>query len=287
MVDLSMEPEIQRLKKVVAKAFRNAKKWYFRYVLAQLAVLAVALLSVFVDVDPRFSAAIAFIGVLIAEGVRWRSDFWKGEGDAAKRRWELENGLGVRDDQGALADWLAAKPADFLADVTEEELKGSDFESAEPPGARRLVENTEESAWWSKHESRIMAWYLAIFLLVLLGVIFVALTITISRLSEEADGTRAAVQNVGAIICIILAFVFSINGVKLLADFTIFYFASKAIVGRCCELLRGTFVHERAALLLSFDYQISRSAAPLLPTFIWRIHGPHLRSEWKRFRGGT
>src|SRR5436190_13303017 len=116
-----MNGDIDRLRRVIAKTHRKAKGWYLRYILAQLGVLGLAIASVFVEVDPRVSAVIAFVGVLVAECIRWRSDFWKGEGDAAKRRWELADGLGISGDDGAIADWLAAKPAGFLNDVTDRE----------------------------------------------------------------------------------------------------------------------------------------------------------------------
>jgi hypothetical protein len=280
-----MDEEIERLRRVIAKTFRKAKRWYLTYVLSQFVVFGLTLGSVFVDVGPRMSAVIAFIGVLITEGVRWRSDYWKGEGDSAKRRWELADGLGMAVDDGAIADWLALRPAGFLDDVTDEELSGSDFDSDQPPGPRRLVESTRESAWWSKHESRRIAWYFGIGLGLLLAAIFAALTTVISRLQVGIAGSDPTTTKlVGVIICVVLAFIFSINVVRLLVEFIMFYHSSKAIVERSGQLLQKDEPNERDALLLLFDYQISRSNAPLLPTFIWKIHGSHLSREWKRFR---
>jgi hypothetical protein len=280
-----MYSEIDRLRRIIARTHRKAKAWYLRYVMAQLGVLGLAIASVFLELDPRTSAVIAFVGVLAAECIRWRSDFWKDEGDAAKRRWELADGLGISGEDGAIADWLAAKPAGFLEDVSDYELKGSEFESPASPGPRRVVENTEESAWWSKHESRIVAWYLGAGLLVLLAGIFLVLASSVSRLNMHAGTVNSKVtQNIGAITCVVLAFVFSINVVRLFADFVMFYFSSKAIVERCRQLLRSGELDRTDALLVQFDYQIRRNRAPLLPTFIWSFHGPHLRNEWRRFR---
>lgn len=280
-----MDEEIQRLKRVVAKTFRKAKRWYLFYILSQLGVLAVAVASVLIELPTLVSVVIAFVGVLVTECVRWRSDWWKGEGDSAKRRWELADGLGMAIDDGTIADWLAARPAGFLDDVSDDELSGSAFDSEEPPKPRRLVENTEESAWWSKHESRLMAWYLGAALAILLTAIFTALTTSISRLqSGSVAADPKAAQTIGAIICIVLTFVFSINIVRLLVEFIMFYHSSKATTQRCRQLLHSGKTAERDALLVLFDYQISRNNAALLPTLIWKIHGPHLRAEWKRFR---
>jgi hypothetical protein len=130
-----------------------------------------------------------------------------------------------------------------------------------------------------------MIWYLSAALVVLLIAVFVALSISIGGLSDANTATtRVIAQNVGAVICAVLTFVFSINVVRLLASFVAFFSSAKSIVARCRELLRRGRVDERTALLLLFDYQTARDAAPLLPTFIWRIHGAHLRTEWRHYR---
>jgi xanthosine utilization system XapX-like protein len=86
------DPETRRLQAIVGKTFRKAKRWYLGYLGCQLAVLIFALLCVVVAVDPRVIAVVALIGVLATESVRWRSEFWKSQGELAKRRWELVDG---------------------------------------------------------------------------------------------------------------------------------------------------------------------------------------------------
>jgi hypothetical protein len=109
-------------------------------------VLVFAIVSIFAQVNPNLSALIAFLGVLAAECVRWRSDAWKSEGESAKRKWEVTDGLGVAVDGSYIADWLAAKSKGFLADVSADEIQGSEFDSVQQVGARRVVENTLETA---------------------------------------------------------------------------------------------------------------------------------------------
>jgi ABC-type multidrug transport system fused ATPase/permease subunit len=280
-----MHNDIDRLKRIVAKTLRKAKQWYLWYVICQVIVLGLAVAAVLANFDPRVSAVLAFIAILGTECIRWRSDFWKSQGEFAKRRWEVADGLGETVDNVAVADWLAAKPHTFLDNVNERELAGSTFESTLPPGPDRVIENTEESAWWSKHESRLMIWYLSAALVVLLIGVFVALSISIGGLSDaNAATTRVIAQNVGAVICAVLTFVFSISVVRLLASFVAFLVSAKTIAARCRDLLRTGSVDERTAVLLLFDYQTARDGAPLLPTFLWRIHGGHLRSEWRHYR---
>jgi hypothetical protein len=92
------------------------------------------------------------------------------------------------------------------------------------------------------------------------------------------------VQNVGGIICAVLVFVFSINLVRLLAEFWRFWSESMNILKRCAELLKSPRITDRDALCIIHDYQTARNSAPLLPTFIWKRHGDHLREQWDHFR---
>ncbi len=280
-----MNNDLLKLRQIIAKTFRKAKQWYAGYLLFQLAILVFAVLSLFAHVNPNVSAVIAFIGVLATECIRWRSDLWKSEGQAATRKWEVADGLGNAVDSTYIADWLAAKPKGFLDDVTLSETQGSEFNSARQPDPSRIVENTQESAWWSKHTSRRMVVYLFFILLFVVVAAFIALTFSIGALkSATVQQSGAVVQNVGGVLCSVLVFVFSINVVRLLADFWAFATEAKDILGRCSELLKNPNVTDRDAFAVMHDYQTARNSAPLLPTFIWRFHRKHLQEQWTYFR---
>jgi len=280
-----MSGETCKLQKIVAKTFRRAKRWYLSYVLWQIIVLVFAVASIFAEIDPKVSAVIAFVSVLAAEALRWRSDSWKSQGELTKRKLEMADGLGTPVDGPYIADWLAAKPKGFLQDVTAREIQGSEFDSVQPAGPRRLVENTQESAWWSKHLSRRMALYLSIVLVFSTVCAFVALTVSIARLKNPTDPQAArTVQYVGGVVCSTLVFILSINVVRLLVEFCAFAGDAKEVLRQCAELLKETDIDQRDALWALHDYQTSRSLAPLIPTFAWKIHGAHLREQWANFR---
>ena len=280
-----MNDDLLKLQQIIAKTFRKAKRWYVGYLLCQLLVLAFAVVSIFAQMNPNLSALIAFLGVLATECIRWRSDAWKSEAESAKRKWEVADGLGVVVDGSYIADWLAAKPKGFLRDVTTIEIQGSEFDSTRPVGALRAVENTLESAWWSRHLSRRMAVYLSFILMVVIVAALIALVFSIAALkSATVQQSGAVVQNVGGILCSVLVFVFSINVVRLLAEFLAFATEAKEVLGRCAELLKTSAVTERDALAVIHEYQTARNSAPLLPTFVWIFHGKHLREQWAHFR---
>jgi hypothetical protein len=280
-----MTDNLLKLRKIISKTFRKAKRWYSAYLLCQFAVLIFAVSSIFSELNPNLSAVIAFLAVLATETLRWRSDCWKSEGEAALRRWEKADGLGITVDRTDIADWLAAKPKGFLADVGDADVQGSEFDSGQTRGPLRLLKNTQESAWWSKHLSSRMVVYLGVILLLIVVAAFIALTFCIGSLKNtSAQPTVAVVQNIAGIICSVLVFVFSINLVRLLLEFWTFAREAKETLGRCAELLNRTELAERDALSVLHDYQTARNSAPLLPTFVWKFHCNHLREQWADFR---
>ena len=280
-----MTGELLKLRKIVAKTFRRAKRWYLAYLVSQFVILLVGIISIFVTVSPSLSAMIAFLCVLAIEAVRWRSDCWKSEGESAKRKWEIVDGFGTPLNSKEIADWLAAKPKGFLNDIAPEEMSGSEFDSVQPPGVRRALENTEESAWWSKHECRMMVFYLWVILVCAVVAVFIALTVSIGSLkSGNVQQSGATVQGVGGIICSVLVCVFSINVIRLLADFYAFARKAEEILEKCSQLLKLSNIGERETLSVLHDYQSARNSAPLLPTFVWKRHGDHWREQWLHFR---
>ena len=280
-----MTEDLLKLRKIISKTFRKAKRWYSAYLLFQFAVLIFAVISIFAELNPNLSAVIAFLAVLATETVRWRSDCWKSEGEAALRKWEMADGLGVAVDRTYIADWLAAKPKGFLADVIDTDVQGSEFDSGQTRGPLRVVKNTQESAWWSKHLSNRMVVYLSVILLLIIVAAFIALTLCIASLKNaSAQPSITVVQNVGGILCSVLIFVFSINIFRLLMEFWTFAAEAKEILNRCAGLLGRSELAERDALSVLHDYQTARSSAPLLPTFVWKFHCNHLREQWADFR---
>jgi len=169
--------------------------------------------------------------------------------------------------------------------VNAPEMQGSKFDSVQSPGPRRLTENTQESAWWSKHLCQRMVFYLSIIMISTIFCAFVALTLSITGLKYPTNQNSASVvQNVGGIICSMLVFILSVNVIRLLIEFWAFATEAKEILHRSAELLKATNIEERDALWVLHDYQTSRNAAPLIPTFVWKIHGTHLREQWADFR---
>ncbi len=278
------------LRQIIAKCFRRAKKWYAAYLGVQLLVLAFTVVALFANLEPYVSGLVGLVLVVMSEALRWRSDLWKSEGELFKREWEQCDGCGLEVNAAMIADWVAARPPGFLQDVTDEEISGSEFDSLEAPGPRRIVENTQESAWWTKHECRRMSVLLLIGLAVLFVLGFGTLLANVAVLREapiHAGTDIAILRSVAGIICAVFTIVFSINVVRLFTEFRELATQAEEVFRKCSALLAREQIPERDAWLVMHEYQNARSAAPLIPTRIWLARGAHLRAEWRRFRPRT
>jgi len=264
------------LRQIIAKCFRRAKRWYAAYLGVQLLVLAFTVVALFTNLDPYVSGLVGLVLVVMNEGLRWRSDLWKSEGELFKREWEQCDGSGIE-----------VNAAVILKDVTDEEVSGSEFDSQEVPGPRRAVENTQESAWWTKHECRRMSVLLLVGLAILFVLGFGTLFANVAFLRNapaHAPGAIAVLRSVAGIVCAVFTIVFSINVVRLFTEFRELAAQAEDVFRKCSALLQRENIPERDAWLLMHEYQNARSAAPLIPTRIWLARGAHLRAEWRRFR---
>ncbi|MGD0351814.1 MAG: hypothetical protein ABSB84_16075 [Verrucomicrobiota bacterium] len=278
-----MNDDLRTLKKIIGKTFRKAKCWYRLFILCQLAVLVVAITSIFSELGVNLCALIALIGVIISECFRWTSDEWKSEGEWAKRKLEMAEGFGEVVDNRDITNWLADRSETFLDDVRDEETQGSDFDSPEMPGARRALQNTEESAWWSKFLCRRMVFYLGFILGLVLVTAVAALVFSIGALNTaEVKQSGAAIHKVGGIICSVFIFVCSINVFRLLADYLTFARDADAILIRCVVLYDSQNLTERNACAIMHDYNLISSS------LISFLHGASIGSPFRALiHGGS
>jgi hypothetical protein len=130
-----------------------------------------------------------------------------------------------------------------------------------------------------------MVFYLAIILIFTVFTAIVALVFSIGTLnSDEVRQSGAAIHKVGGVICSVFIFICSINVFRLLADYSTFASDANEILIRCAALADSQNLTNQNACAVLHDYQTARCMAPLLPTFVWRLHRAHLSKHWQSFR---
>jgi hypothetical protein len=179
------------------------------------------------------------------------------------------SGLEVEDvAEGAplLVSWFADRQRD----------RGDGFASETAPGARRLVENTRESAWWSRRLARENARW-EYFWTVALGIACVG------TLYEFAISTEGGRQDVAQFAAALLVVVFAEGFLRRAVQLMEFSRAAEKAVADCERLLdTWDASSEWAAVVVVAEYHAARSAAPRLSTVWHRLRQKRLNAAWAR-----
>ncbi len=139
----------------------------------------------------------------------WRRDVTKDVAEKLLRKLDLKDSFGWELSKAEMSDLLADVPRKLAGVLPVEGLGEEYFASNRPAGARRSMENLEESAWWSKHLSKRMSLYCLVIALILFCVPTLVLLVVIKAI-ENAD----ALSVVARVVVSVFTLVFSLEAVS-------------------------------------------------------------------------
>ena len=264
---------LDELKKV---QFDIAKSWLNGALISSFLVLGINVLVIFMkNISPLLAVLAAVFTILNAVFI-WRSEAIKDKAEATLRKLDMYNGLGW----GITAREISNLKA--MASLKEKQAAQSDkaqdyFASKEPPGPLRLVENMEQSAWYTWHQSRRMAMYVRI----LSAIIFAASMITLYFLVQNS-ANQTVTTSIADTVIVVVTFLFSVGLIRLAFDYNTLFLEAEKIERQANQLRQGSDISEIDAIKLAHEYQIIRVRAPILPNWLWRIMGPELDDLWER-----
>ncbi|HSH37964.1 MAG TPA: hypothetical protein VK993_04190 [Chthoniobacterales bacterium] len=234
----------------------------------------------------------AFLLAVLAEALMWNSDRWKSAAQRLHRNLDFEDSLGWKISNTELADAFARYSGNLEAFVSNP--KGTYFASTEPPGAKRAIENVQESSWWSEHLSETMGWlFTGLIVLIIIGCV-VLLNVSIDTITPavsaaaEAGGGGSAVAVVSAsvvkIVTSFVLFILTYGVLRYAAGYFSFSLKAKSVKERAEALLENNALSDIHAIKLWQDYHLARAAAPLLPNWVWRVREKKLNELWREYR---
>lgn len=255
----------------------------------------VFILGIVVVVAPMDGKIIAISGLMLAvasEYLMWQSDRWKGVAHGLHRKLDWENSFGWFISESELMDYLARYPGNM--DELVGKSTGSYFASNESPGPKRAVENLRESAWWSMHLSESMFWRSVVVIIVIVVGCVTLLNVSVGNLDEPqatASATPTAThqpaetkQGVSAqtvrIVTSAILFIFSYGLFKFATGYYSFSAKAKQVRDSAVLLLKAGQTDEIQAIKLWQDYHLAREAAPIIPTWIWKLREKKLNILW-------
>lgn len=261
--------------KVSGSLAHHSKRWWGIGIGLQLIVVAINIIIVLAE---NLSQPLSLLAALLSIGyvfTQWHADRLKRISDSVKRKFELYDGLGWKLTPKETSDLIVSVPEKIINDA-KIPLKEPFFDSSDPPSARRLIQNLEESSWWTKHLADSM---MKITALLCAGIFAIATTTLIIGLQTITD--QAIAVSLSKVIVSIIVFIFS--GGYFRISFEYFRLATEAekIEDRANKLLSAGKISETVALKELHEYQIVRSGAPQIPTWIWSFRQKRLNQAWR------
>lgn len=264
------------LQNLANKAFDRAKLWSgVAHALQILIYLAGAVAVLYPKITLQYPW-IALPLAAISLGINTRANSLRSDAEMLKRNLESFDGFGFPVEGRMLAD-LRQKLNIKLSDQKLELLrKGNTYASDEPVGAKRAAQNLAESTWYSKQLSKYAFQWLS-------GIFVISLLISISLLLYSAISLSGSSVGISASRCVAATLIFIISGgiLKALQGFHSFAHKAEQIDNEVSVLItQDAFDTYRVKHLLG-EYQLARAQAPLIPTFVWKIHRKTMNQNFK------
>jgi hypothetical protein len=261
--------------KVSSSLANLSKRWWGAGIGLQVLVV---LINIAMVLDSNFVQVLFFLVALLSIFyvlTQWQSDRLRRISDSVKRKYELLDGLGWRITPKEISDLIASVPEKII-ESAKASTGDNYFESSNPPSSTRLLQNLEESSWWTKHLAESMMKITA----VICASIFALATITL-LLGLQAVPNQLLAIVFAKIAVSIIVFVFSGGYFRMSFEFFRLSKEAEKIEDQVVRLLIDKDATEITALKTLHEYQIVRSGAPQIPTWIWSFRQRQLNQAWK------
>lgn len=273
-----MAGNMQELRQLSISFFELAKQWWNASLWFKILTVILSLIVILFGQIPQLAPFIAAILSITSELLAWRSDKIKRTADSLLGKLDLADSFGWELSGKEVSDLLVQTPKSIKSNLNSHELQSTYFASRETIGAQRAIENIQESAWWSKHLARRVG---LVYLIVASIIVFISIALLIISIETIKDFNQ--LSNMGRAITSVIVFIFSVGFFRIAENY--YDFSQNAERAEVCALhLLSSKVDEAHAIKLVYEYQLIRSATPLLPTWIWKLMQKELNLLWKDYR---
>jgi Flp pilus assembly protein TadB len=254
----------------------QANHWWLVAVVLQILAIGVNIFATTTNSLAKESALISAILTVCYVASKWRSDRFKQLADKLKRAFEMFDGLGWPVSAKELSDLLVTVSR-YEREQAQEEPDQSYFASKAPQSAQRLLENLEESTWWTKHLAGSMALYTSLLCIAVFATAAITLVIAL-----QSTASQTTADTIAKVTTSIVVFVFSGGYFRLAFEYNQFSRGAEQIENQTNFLLQRNGLTDIQATKLLHDYQIIRAGSPLLPNWLWKYRRRDLNELWNQ-----
>jgi hypothetical protein len=266
--------DLRRLNK---NRFVLAKRYWMLSITLKILIFVIGGLSVFNVISSHYVPLIILLLGVFSEGFQWYSDVIKGRSEMLLRSLDLCSSFSKEISDADKRDIVSFIPKKVRKKLDVKEVVDNYFASEQNPGPAKAVENLYESAWYTRRQAGTMAAIcLCIFVLVLL---FSVIILIISSQELNDLNTR---EGVNKIVTSWLLLLFSLGLSKYGWSYFKLFQRCQKTVSSSTHLLSNNEISESDAIKQWYEYQIVRSASPLLPQWLWWAMESSLNDAWNR-----
>lgn len=278
MADQSKSPA-HDLRALSRALFDLAKRWRAAELLLRLSVFVLGALVILLSFLPKSAPFLVALLTVAAEICLLRSDAIKRAAEGLLRKLDVQESFGWPISGAEVSDILVQSPARLRKKFSVSSIKEQYFASQEASGARRVLENVQESAWWSKHLARRTGHCYLAAIAVLVSVSLVALLVSIETI-QNFD----ILSNIGRVVTSTFMLVFSLGLIRFALDYYRFGAKAAQMEEQIEHLLASGSDDTMQAIKVMHEYQLARAMAPLLPGWLWRLMRDDLNKLWQEYR---
>lgn len=269
---------LKNLRDISEYFFDKSKRWWNATWYLKLAAFAFGL---FTTLFPSFSLAGIFLVATVSfasEVCNILSNKYKGSAESLRRKLDFCDSFGWEISNIETADVVVKLPQKIQMKILACTDPDDYFASRENSGTRRAMQNLQESSWWSKHLSEMMATYSLIGTITLVTFSIAALIASSLMISDSSQLT-----GISRLVIALLLLIVSLGLIPLTINYRTFHRKAVESEKMATSLLQSNPVNEIQAIKAFNEYHLARASAPLIPTFLWKIKNKSLNKAWDRF----
>lgn len=261
--------------------FLDAKRYWAAASTAKLIIFVLGLWGVLSVTPIEYLPQIVLVITIISELLQMRSDGLKSRAESLLRKLDICRSFGHDISEADKRDIIVTIPHRIRKRFVDKAASDTYFASTSTPGPRRAVENLHESAWYNGRQAARMAGIYTAMISVLLILSITSLIFAMRQVDEAMQQER--------VIKIVTAWLMLIVSLNMLKSAWSYFKMSQ----RCARTEEATLrliqsqVSEADALRQWHEYQVARSACPLIPQWLWKMMERSLNDAWAAARVKT
>jgi hypothetical protein len=277
-------PDVNRaeLRQYVGAYFKISGWYTTAAIIFQIGAVALATLPQVRDVFDPYTHWLVLGLALTAPLARLRGDEAKREADHILRRIELSDGMGTPIPRLEVEEVIEDATAMVGCLARREELDLTPYASRLGPGPGRLLENIQESAWWSTRLARELSRWETFWGVVLIVACSAALYHFATYVPDAGPAPTYA-RDVAEFAATLLVFIFAEGYHRRGREFDAFARTANRVFEKGTRLKkRDGGAAPEDALGLAMDYFLARQASPRISTIWYRFRKDRLNAAWTR-----